>query len=694
MPKRLLPILALFLVSGALSVRCLAEEARVIVKYRASASTLEPVQTMHRTASLATRLRLALRSGRRIHDHAEVVRGNGLSSEALAERLAREPEVEYAVPDRLRTIRALPDDPIFSGQWYLQATEAAAIHATAAWDQTTGSANVVIAVVDTGVRFDHPDLSAKLLPGYNFISDAANSGDGGGRDADASDPGDFVSAADTFDPNLQAACGLRLFQQDSSWHGTRVAGIVGAAGNNALGIAGISFGSKILPVRVLGKCGGRDSDIIAGMRWAAGLSVPGAPDNPNPAKIVNLSLGGGGSCTSAWADSVAELTAHGALVVASAGNAHGPVEAPGNCAGVLAVGGVRHIGTKVGYSSFGPEVSISAPAGNCLTASGQCPYSIQTTTNLGTTIPGENGYTDAINFNIGTSFSAPQVAGVAALMLSVNPGLTPADITALIKQSARAFPTDDTVPTCPNLSTGFNSSGQCNCTTATCGAGLLDAAAAVAAALPPSAKLVTGWNLIGNSTNGAVDVAGAFGDSSKVTTVWKWLPGATAGWAFYAPSLSDGGAAHAASNGHSFLTTVNSGEGFWVNAKQDFSVSIGSGNHRATKTFRDGTGPEGGNPLPQGWSLIAVGDNPTPRTFTNGIAVTPPAAGTAAVTSLTTLWAWYPGNGVQQPGWLFYAPALDNSGGLGSYIGANGYLDFGTLGKTLDATTGFWVNHP
>lgn len=692
MPKRLLPFLTLLLVAGALPLRCLAEEGRVIVKYRASAS--RQVHTSHKTAGLATRLGWALRSGRRIHDHAEVVRGDGLSSEALAARLAREPEVEYAVPDRLRTIRALPTDPIFPGQWYLQATEAAAIRATEAWDLTTGSANVVVAVIDSGVRFDHPDLSAKLLPGYNFISDAANAGDGDGRDPDASDPGDFISASDASDPNLQAACSPHLFEQNSSWHGTRVAGIVGAAGNNSIGIAGTSFSAKILPVRVLGKCGGRDSDIMAGMRWAAGLPVPGVPDNPNPAKIINLSLGGDGGCTAAFADTIAELTAQGALVVASAGNETGPVQSPGNCAGVLAVGGVRHIGTKVGYSSFGPEVSISAPAGNCLSAPDRCSFSLQTTTNLGTTIPEANGYTDEINFNIGTSFAAPQVAGVAALILSVNPGLTPPDIIALIKRSARAFPTDNTVPTCPNISNGIDSSGQCNCTTAACGAGILDAAAAVAAALPPSAKLVAGWNLIGNGTNGAVDVAGVFGDSSKIATVWKWLSGANAGWAFYTPALPDSGAAHAASNGYAFLTTVNSGEGLWVNAKQDFSVPIGSGNLRATTAFKDGTGPGGANPLPQGWSLIAVGDNPTPRTFTNSITATPPAAGIAAATSLTTLWAWYPGNDVQQPGWFFYAPALDNSGELGSYIGGKGYLDFATLGKFLDATTGFWVNHP
>lgn len=484
MLKRLLPILALFLVSGVHADSSPAEEGRVIVKYRQAPDALRQALSLDQTSRLSAHLGLALRSGRHINALVHVIRATGVSSEALASRLSQEADVEYAIPDRLRTIRSLPNDPLFSGQWYLQATEAASTHATEAWNRTTGSSNIVVAVVDTGVRFDHPDLRTKLLPGYDFISDASNAGDGDGRDMDASDPGDFISVSDTENPNLQAVCGSDLVPYNSSWHGTRVAGIIGAAGNNSTGIAGTSWGAKILPVRVLGKCGGFDSDIMAGMRWAAGLAVPGIPNNPNPARIINLSLGGDGGCTSAYADTIAELAGQGALVVAAAGNETGPVDAPGNCAGVLTVAGVRHVGTKVGYSSFGPEVSVSAPAGNCVNAFGPCLYSIDTATNLGTTSPAANGYTDGYSYNIGTSFSAPQAAGVAALMLSVNPTLTPAGIIARIKQSARAFPAENTLPTCPNVATSGNTAGQCNCTTATCGAGILDAAAAVAAVLP------------------------------------------------------------------------------------------------------------------------------------------------------------------------------------------------------------------
>lgn len=484
MQIRLLTALSLLLVFGTHPNISLAEEGRVIVKYRQTPNALKQALSLDQTSRLSARLGLDLRSGRHINALTHVIRSTGVSSEALATRLSREADVEYAIPDQLRTISSLPNDPLFSGQWYLQATEAASTHATKAWDLTTGSTSMVVAVLDTGVRFDHPDLLPILLQGYDFVSDAPNAGDGDGRDADASDPGDFISLSDAANPYFQALCGSGLFPYDSSWHGTRVAGIVAAAGNNSVGIAGTSWGAKVLPVRVLGKCGGYDSDIIAGMRWAAGLSVPGVPGNPNPARVINLSLGGGGSCTSAYSDTIAELAGQGALVVAAAGNETGPVGTPGNCAGVLTVAGVRHVGTKVGYSSFGPEVSVSAPAGNCVNATGPCLYSIDTATNLGTTSPAANDYTDQYNYNVGTSFSAPQAAGVAALMLSLNPTLTPGDIIARIKQSARAFPTDNTLPTCPNVATSGDTAGQCNCTTATCGAGILDAAAAVAAALP------------------------------------------------------------------------------------------------------------------------------------------------------------------------------------------------------------------
>jgi serine protease len=245
---------------------------------------------------------------------------------------------------------------------------------------------------------------------------------------------------------------------------------------------------RVLPLRVLAKCGGWDSEIIAGMKWAAGIAVPNAPANPNPARVLNLSLGGSGSCSAAYADTVSQINALGVVIVASAGNGRGlAVSEPANCAGVIGVGGVRHEGDKVGYSDIGPQLSLSAPAGNCVNvnAGEPCLYPILTTANFGlfdpvTNAAGGSIYTDAFYATIGTSFSAPLVAGTAALMLSVNPNLSPAQVRQLLMSTARTFPVYNAIPNCRAPDGSFQD--QCNCTTTTCGAGMLDSAAAVQAA--------------------------------------------------------------------------------------------------------------------------------------------------------------------------------------------------------------------
>lgn len=200
-----------------------------------------------------------------------------------------------------------------------------------------------------------------------------------------------------------------------------------------------------------------------------------------------------------------------------------------------------------------------------------------------------------------------------------------------------------------------------------------------------SAGLVSGWNLLGNGLSNAISVSSMFGNSNLVSTVWKWIA-STSAWAFYTPTLGDGGAAYASSKGYTVLTTIDGGEGFWVNAKDAFPVQL-SGNAVPTSRFADGLTT---NALPTGWSLISIGDNKTPGQFANAIALNPPAAGTSIATSLTTLWAW----DATVSGWYFYAPSLVNAGTQSSYINSKTYLDFTTLGKTLTPTTGFWVNHP
>jgi serine protease len=269
-------------------------------------------------------------------------------------------------------------------------------------------------------------------------------------------------------------------------------GILGAITNNNAGIAGMTWNPYLLPVRALGKCGGYDSDIIAGMQWAAGLTVTGVPDNPYPADIINLSLGGAGTCPSSYKNLLNTLTIMGVLVVASAGNATGAVDVPGNCPGVLAVVGLRNVGTKVGYSSLGPEAGIAAPAGNCVNSNGPCLRPIDTTTNFGLTMPGANGYTDQTNSNLGTSFSAPIVSGIAALMRAVNANLTPPLLIARIQSSASPFPPNTgNLPVCPATDP---SSGQCSCVVGQCGAGMVNALSAVNAALNPIGVITASGN--------------------------------------------------------------------------------------------------------------------------------------------------------------------------------------------------------
>jgi serine protease len=446
---------------------------------------------------------------------------------ALLERMAADPGVEYAVADQRRWPHAVPSDPLFTDQWYFQSAEASATHAQQAWDVTVGSSMTVVAVLDTGVRFEHPDLlrlsqAGKLLDGFDFVSQTPFANDGDGRDADATDPGDFVTAAETTQAPFTTCT-----ESNSSWHGTRVSSLIAALTNNAEGIAGTGWNTLILPVRVLGKCGGTDSDIIAGMRWAAGISVPGAPVNPTPAQVINLSLGGVGACSAAYQSAVNEITARGVLIVASVGNDGGDVAAPANCPGVLGVTGIRHAGTKVGFSNLGPGAGIGAPGGNCvntnITPSTPCLFSITAAVNTGTTTPGASGYTDhVLNFNVGTSFSAPLVAGAAALMHSLNSRLTPLQYIALLSESATPFPaTSPTTTTVCHVPSGDLQQEECICTTATCGAGMLNTQGAVLAAQRPLA-IAEAPTRINTATAVNIDARDSFASNGRTITSFHW----------------------------------------------------------------------------------------------------------------------------------------------------------------------------
>ncbi|MFO1322772.1 MAG: Ig-like domain repeat protein [Burkholderiales bacterium] len=420
--------------------------------------------------------------------------------EAIAARIAQSADIEYAQPDYIRTAQIVPTDPCYASasvgacntgyQWDLF-DPTGGIGMPAAWDITTGSAAINVAVIDTGALFNHPDLAGRFVGGYDMIADCAVGNDGQpgpctwslqqpdmlSRDTDASDPGDWITSQENTGLG-SAAPPYNWFQtcgaSNSSWHGTHVAGTIGAVPNNGIGIAGINWVSKIVPVRVLGKCGGYTSDIAAAIVWAAGGSVAGVPANANPARVLSISLGGGGSCDSASQSAITTATSPplNAVVVVAAGNNNGNAAnfSPASCNGVITVAATIKNGTRARYSNYGAVVEIAAPGGN---ADGVDP-DILSTINSGTTSPNANGY--IYERYAGTSMATPHVSGVASLMLSANPSLTPAQVLSKIQTTARVFPTPG--PACnptPQAS-------ACNCTTALCGSGILNAAAAVASA--------------------------------------------------------------------------------------------------------------------------------------------------------------------------------------------------------------------
>ena len=358
-------------------------------------------------------------------------------SELLMRRLAADPNVEYVEVDQLMRHTLTPNDPRLSEQWGF-GTSAASINVRPAWDKSTGT-GVVVAVIDTGIT-NHPDLNANILPGYDFISDAAMARDGGGRDNNPNDEGDWYAANE---------CGAGYPASNSSWHGTHVAGTIAAVTNNAVGVAGTAFNAKIVPVRVLGKCGGYTSDIADAIVWASGGTVSGVPANANPAEVINMSLGGSGSCSTTYQNAINGAVSRGTTVVVAAGNSNTNVSSavPANCPNVIAVAATTSAGARASFSNYGTGIDISAPGA-----------SILSTLNTGTTVPGSASYA---SYN-GTSMAAPHVAGVVALMqAAATTALTPAQVESILKSTARPLP------------------GACS---GGCGAGIANADAAVVAA--------------------------------------------------------------------------------------------------------------------------------------------------------------------------------------------------------------------
>ena len=365
----------------------------------------------------------------------------------LAEILQQDDAVQYADPVRRAFAMAAPNDPLYTQQWSLN-DSLSGVNAETAWSLQPESTGVVVAVVDTGI-LPHPDLVGRVLPGFDFISDPASARDGDGRDPDPTDQGTWGSASE---------CGVA---EDSFFHGLFIAGQIAANTNNGIGVAGLTTGSRILPVRVLGRCGGGTfDDVFAGVLWASGVQIAGVPANPFPAKVINLSLGGFGACDQSIQESIDDALAQGAVVVAAAGNSSTDAEnfTPANCSGVITVAAHAKTAALASYSNFGPRIDVSAPGGE-LPVSGL----IISTSNSGTKVPTEPDYLAAE----GTSFAAPLVSGTAALMLARNPMLTAGRVLDIVTGTARDFPADS------------------NCAQGNvCGSGMLDTGAAVASTVP------------------------------------------------------------------------------------------------------------------------------------------------------------------------------------------------------------------
>lgn len=335
--------------------------------------------------------------------------------------------------DLYRQAQAGPDDEGYSKQWALSL-----IKALDAWKVHTGDPDLTVAVVDTGY-VDHPDLLPRIAPGYDFISDPANAGDGDGRDADPHDVGDESEAS-------------------SSFHGSHVSGIIGAASNNAIGMAGVDWNCRLQPVRVLGikRHRGRDSDIADGIRWAAGLNVPGVPQNKTPARIINLSFGGPGY-SQALQDAVRAAHARGVLLIGSAGNAaeEASNNVPGALEGVTSIAAAGPDGTLASYSNFGERVDFMAPGGALFL---EAPTDSDTPGAIWSTSFVRAASQPVFAFAAGTSQAAAHATGIAALVRGAAPSLPP-DVVAAVMRRASRLPAAG----CPQG----------------CGAGLIDASLAV-----------------------------------------------------------------------------------------------------------------------------------------------------------------------------------------------------------------------
>lgn len=457
---------------------------RWVIQFKEHTNTVQPIVRQQSLDSKHSDLRAKLAELSSVHKHnihllrpfgergAVVTMPAGADVEQIRFRLLSDPMIESVAPDR--RIRLHAQSPLIgllntldlsrrSRSWFHQDlnTQPASINTGAMWANFHGTAPTVVAVLDTGVLPGHPMLQGHLLSGYDFVADPligadGQSSSGSDRDSDPSDPGDGVGPADLL---ADAAC---VGWSQSSWHGTFVSALLAGNPVPSEGVFSVNWNAAVLPVRVLGKCGGFSSDLADGIRWAAGLSVPGVPNNPFPAKVINLSLGAEGACVSSIEGAaIAAARQAGSLVVVASGNDGGTVDSPANCPGAFGVAAIDQEGLKANYSNFGSTIQLAAPGGDAA-------FPIWSAGNTGFSGPLTNTYST----KIGTSFSSPMVAGAASLYWSLNPTASVSTVESMLKTTARPFLAFTGRPACSSETLGV----ACNCTQALCGAGMLDVA--------------------------------------------------------------------------------------------------------------------------------------------------------------------------------------------------------------------------